>query len=119
MPTQIEQIRAAALANSTYNGTLNGLLRNFYNTTGDPDNLLLGLEDEWLKLMGYLPVDVNLKWQEYIADFGFTGALATGLQQEAELRHLFPQGSITIPFALLLEDGDFLLTEDGFHILNN
>lgn len=116
MAIQIEEIRAAALANESYSGSLNGQLSNFYRTTGDKLNVLKGLEPEWLTLMGYTDAGLNDKWTSYLTHFGFTGVLKDALQAEANLRHLFPQYS-TVSYSLLLEDASFLLTEDGFHLL--
>ena len=120
MTIQIEEIRAAALANETYTGTLNGQLAEFYKTGGgDPGSVLTGLEAKWLNLMGYTDPSLADQWHDYLVNFGFTGILLGNLQSEADLRNLFPQPPDPTVFALLLESGDFLLTEDGFHILNN
>ena len=116
----IEEIRAAALANETYTGTLNGQLAEFYKTGGgDPESVLTGLETKWLNLMGYASPSLSEQWHDYLVNFGFTGTLRDNLQLEANARKLFPQPGAIGVFALLLESGEFLLTEDGFHILNN
>jgi hypothetical protein len=120
MPIQIEEIRAAALANESHSGNLGGQLAEFYKTGGgDPNNPLMGLETKWLNLMGYADPSLSEQWAAYLTNFGFTGDLFTNVKTEADARNLFPQpGSLTV-FALLIESGDFLLTEDGFHLLNN
>lgn len=120
MTIQIEEIRAAALANETYSGNLNGQLAEFYKTGGgDSENPLAGLETKWLNLMGYTSPFLTTQWANYLTNFGFTGGLLNNLQIEADARNLFPQPGSGIVFALLLESGEFLLTEDGFHLLNN
>lgn len=120
MTIQIEEIRAAALANETYTGTLNGQLAEFYRSGGgDPEDILLGLETKWLNLMGYTDLALADQWHDYLVNFGFTGVLRDNLQIEADARNLFPQPLDLPIFAILLESNDFLLTEDGFHILNN
>ena len=120
MSIQIEEIRAAALANETYTGTLNGQLAEFYRSGGgDPSNVLEGLETKWLDLMGYTDVALADQWHDYLVNFGFTGALLANLQIEADARNLFPQPDDVEAFAILLESGEFLLTEDGFHLINN
>ena len=116
MTIQIEEIRAAALVNETYSGSLNGNLADFYRTTGDRFNVLKDLEPKWLELMGYTDPGLNDKWTSYLINFGFTGDLRNNLQTEANLRHLFPQYS-SVTYTILLEDGSQLLTEDGFHLL--
>ncbi len=120
MTIQIEEIRAGAAINASYAGDLGGLLSEFYYTGGgDPDNVLEGLEPEWFTLMGYTG-DLHDQWEGFLTTFyGFTGDLLAGVQLEADARNLFPQTIDTSVFAILLENGDFLLTETGFHILNN
>lgn len=120
MTIQIEEIRAAALANETYTGTLNGQLAEYYRSGGgDPEDVLLGLETKWLNLMGYVDAALHDQWEDYLINFGFTGVLRAALQTEADARNLFPQPLDLPIFAILLESNDFLLTEDGFHILSN
>lgn len=120
MAIQIEEIRAAALANESYTGDLGGNLAEYYvSGGGDPESVLTGLETKWLNLMGYVDAGLADQWHDYLVNFGFTGILLGNLQGEADLRHLFPQAGDPTIFAILLEDGDFLLTEDGFHLLNN
>jgi hypothetical protein len=120
MAIQIDEIRAAALANESYSGNLGGNLSEFYRVGGgDPDIVLTRLETEWLRLLGYTDLTLPAQWHDYLAHFGFTGTLLGNLQTEANLRHLFPQPPDPTVFALLLESGEFLLSEDGFHILNN
>lgn len=117
MTIPIEEIRAAAAINDTYAGDLGGLLPNFYRTTGNPSDVLYLLEPEWMALMGYAEPALDDKWASYLAHFGFTGPLLSALQAEADARNLFPQWTPGITYSILLEDGSFLLTEDGFHIL--
>lgn len=119
MAIQIEEIRAAALANESYLGSLNGNLANFYRTTGNPTDVLYLLEPEWLTLMGYTDATLPAKWSGYLANFGFTGVLLAALQTEADAGHLFPQWQAGITYSLLMEDGSFILLEDGSHLLKD
>ena len=116
MSIQIEEIRAAAEFNETYSGSLNGQLAEFYRTTGNPSSVLVGLEAEWLSLMGFDDDGLNDKWTSYLSSLGFTGVLKDNLQLEANQRNLFPQPFTGILYSILLEDNTFLLTEDGFHL---
>lgn len=78
MDIQIEEIRAASLANLIYNGDLGGLLKDFYSGGGgNPNSVLQGLETEWLRLMGYTTPILNDKWTAYLTSFGFTGLLCS------------------------------------------
>jgi hypothetical protein len=114
MAIQIEEIRAAAATNAAYSGNLNGELSEFYRIGGGSSiDVLEDLEPEWLRLMGYPEAAINDKWNSYLADFGFTGVLLTNLQNEANARHLFPQAGTSFIGFLQLENGDFLLLEDG------
>lgn len=114
MTIPIEEIRAAALANESYAGDLDGQLAEFYRTGGGyPADVLRDLEPKWLFLMGYTDVALSDKWHDYLASFGFTGNLLTNLQSEADARHLFPQWIPAGLTYLLLEDGSFLMLEDG------
>lgn len=120
MTIQIEEIRAAALANETYTGTLNGQLAEFYRSGGgDPSDVLEGLETKWLNLMGYTDPSLADQWHDYLVNFGFSGLLLANLQLEADARNLFPQPGEAGIFAILIESGEFLLTEDGFHLLDS
>lgn len=118
MTIQIEEIRAAALANTTYSGSLNGQLAEFYKTGGGyPADVLRDLEPKWLTLMGYTDPALSDKWNDYLVNFGFTGTLLTNLQAEADARHLFPQWVPAGIEYLLMEDGSFLLMEDNSRLL--
>ena len=117
MAIQIDEIRAAALANESYSGSLNGQLANFYRTTGNPSDVIYLLEPEWFTLMGYATPPLSNQWAAYLANFGFTGNLLNSLQAEADAGNLFPQWIAGITYSILLEDGNFLLMEDGSHLL--
>lgn len=118
MTIQIEEIRAAALANETYSGTLNGQLAEFYRTGGGyPADVLRDLEPKWLELMGYTDPTLHDQWADYLANFGFTGELLANLQLEADARNLFPQWVPMGVEYLLMEDNSFLLMEDDSKLL--
>lgn len=118
MTIQIEEIRAGVIRNQTPIPNLGFNLSNFYDTTGNPADVLAGLEPVWLDLMGFHSTALDAKWAEYLTYFGFTGALRDGLQNEANLGHLFPTTYTPITFdVLLMESGSSILMEDGSKLL--
>lgn len=107
----LQDDKSAKLISLGFSEEIQDMERDMYISDGASGNTLNDLMFSWLTNKGFTVGSLNDRWDSYLNSLGYTGTITDKL---AIFWKEYAPG--TGSFKLLLETGDFLMTEDNSNL---